>query len=610
MPKQKQKRPAAPADTLPRILRDETIGRVYLKYLASTSLAPAAEAVEQCEPPIPPPRTRKIRVCVPLPAEEKISEKPVLFQLPVLEHVKGRGKFFETLRSQAQDISKHRNTVSHKPQTVAQDQPEGDKTHQRPSTVCCEPNTAGKKQLEAHETHQPSDPAEATTQLRANKIHQRSSDACQNTKSVAKTQPSDCKGPRGTAFSVAFAIRKPQKHPTLQIIIPTIQRRRRRSSKARKQIPLPEHILSRIFSYVSAPRVFGLVCRAFYEVSRSPPARAALFINHAHGPEYAIPFALFGQWHNACYLAVLEVLLRTCPLPRWVVQIAVISRDMQRVAAHVGDRKELLGIPRSKLQAFSLAKESRDSQPQQQQAGQHRRVPRGPAWMTAWTAGTLDKLISRGREQYGAPAIRGRDWEAMRTLLAEVRTRETEPEVAAKKIRTLLSEYGYRPWRIIAGPKPPELQELDVPAVRASLAYNLRDADDFPPPPPLSSISAATNSMSETFTSIDSSGDSNSSHDGDSTSEFHTHTPDGDYTYDDAADDTVLMNYDPHHDRYLKGVPPSRVNALYGGDLLEVYSIDNSLVWELATPFTADHIRAILARRRRLSPTLFKTEPV
>ncbi|KAJ3152524.1 hypothetical protein HDU89_001213 [Geranomyces variabilis] len=617
MPNQPQKRSVAPTDTLPRILRDETIGRVYLKYLAGTCSAPAAEPVRQCEPPIPPPRTRKVRVRIPLPEpdDQKASEKPMAFQLPVLEHVKGRGKFFETLRLKAQEPNKHRSTVF-KPQTVPKDQLRRDEGQKRPNTVCMKPHTAAPSEVEAKERRERADPIGRKAQsvdktpLEADKKHKSLSAACLKAQSLAEVQPVDRKGPTGNAGSVAFAVPEPQKPSSLHIVIPNNQRRHRRRSVTKKRIPLPEHLLIRVFSYVSAPGVFGLVCRDFYKVSRSPHARAALLINHAHGPKHAIPFALFGQWHNACYLAVLDVLLRTCPLPRWVVQIAVISRDMQRVAAHVGDRKELLGIPRSKFRGLLLAKESRDSQPQQQQPGQQRRVLRGPAWTTAWTAGTLDKLISRGREQYGAPAIRGRDWEAVRTLLAEVRTKETSSDVAAKKIRTLVSEYSYCPWRIVAGPKPPELQVLDVPAVRASLAYNLHDADGLASPSPLSSISTATNSMSETLTSIDSSGDSNSSDNGNSTpSEFPTHTPESDYTYDEAADDTVLLNYDPHHDRYLRGIPPSRVNALYGEDVLELFSIDSSLVWEFATPFTVDHIRAILARRRRVSPALFETEP-
>ncbi|KAJ3157529.1 hypothetical protein HDU86_003180 [Geranomyces michiganensis] len=226
-----------------------------------------------------------------------------------------------------------------------------------------------------------------------------------------------------------------------------------------------------------------------------------------------------------------------------------------------------------------------------------RPTPRGPAWTKGWTAGTADFLISRGRELYGAPAVRGRDWEAVGAVLADVWTDKTDPQSAADFVRTLLRECEYRPWRIVAGSRPPGVADVD-PSVRAHLWLNRPAVQDTSrkSTSPLSSIYAASDSGSMTSFECN---DSNSGSEDVSASDSQTRSPDSDQGYDEAADETILLNYHPHLDRNLALLPPARLNALYSEEILTLYKIDKSLVWELATPFTTPHLRAILARYRR-----------
>ncbi|TPX56925.1 hypothetical protein PhCBS80983_g04189 [Powellomyces hirtus] len=346
------------------------------------------------------------------------------------------------------------------------------------------------------------------------------------------------------------------------------------SPRRRRSLPLPDSILRNVFSFVNHPRSFSLVCRQFHRVSKSPHSRAAFFIQHSYGGRaVTIPSALLGPHHRACYLAVLDLLLRDCPLPRWLVQLASIDRDMRRLENHKTRRE------RRRARGTDLAPiHQRKLHPQQQQQKSSGRIGlHDPRWTHAWTNGTLGKLISHGQELYGDPAQYERDWQTLLSILSELRQNpHINRNLAASHIRHIVHAYGYRPWDVVCTRRPSLADILSTPAARAQLSE--RDSARA-----LTRGRTVSSHMSITSTTTSTSFDSSSTCPADSSSSSSS------------TDSVILTNYNPKHDLALRLLPISKINVLCAEDVIAIAHLDPCLIADLATPRTRDAIIAILA---------------
>ncbi|KND02475.1 uncharacterized protein SPPG_02936 [Spizellomyces punctatus DAOM BR117] len=311
--------------------------------------------------------------------------------------------------------------------------------------------------------------------------------------------------------SVPYTVKHRVSHESY--LVPSRPRQKHTSHISRLNLSrLPDKILSRIFSFTSDPASFSLVCRRFQSVSKSPHARAGFFL-FLYGTRNAIPAALLGPFHAACYLAVLDLLLRQCPLPRWIVQLAAIDRDIRRVEKHAARKV----------------------------------VRRDPLWTTAWTSGTVDRLVQKGKEQYGHEAISGRDWMDMQDVLEEARVGTLLPR-EFERLKTLIVDAHYTAWSVIDGTRP------DPPS---SVSF--------------ASLTSSTSSSSSDY--------------------FPT-----------------LVNYHPPTDTILRSLPISFINILYRPDILTLHDLAPSLLRRLTTPQTEETINTIVMTERVMKGSLVEVQ--
>ncbi|KAI8815574.1 uncharacterized protein EV422DRAFT_548983 [Fimicolochytrium jonesii] len=262
-------------------------------------------------------------------------------------------------------------------------------------------------------------------------------------------------------------------------------------------IPFPARVLHLIFAYLPSPHAFASTCRASHQASRAPQARGMFFL-YRYGAIDAIAHALLGPYHRGTYMAVLEWLLRAgAVLPRWIVQMAAIDRDVRRVenqkkitpaAGTAGDsvrtpRRE--GRRRERIKRRITAARRPTAAPSLDPATAHR-----PRWTTAWTAGTLNRILKTGRRMYGPDAIHSRDWDAVADIVSAIKASQSGAghalddagvRMLVDVLRRYFDEYHYSPFKVYdieVEPSPPP------PPIPFPRHRNRKQYTSNPPPPP------------------------------------------------------------------------------------------------------------------------------
>ncbi|KAI9096587.1 hypothetical protein DFS34DRAFT_147020 [Phlyctochytrium arcticum] len=245
---------------------------------------------------------------------------------------------------------------------------------------------------------------------------------------------------------------------------------------------LSQRVLNLIFAHLDSPVSFSCVCRRFHSTSQSVDAKAAFFIQR-YGKWNAYPGCLLGKFHRVADMRLLEALLRTCPLPRWIVQLAAIDKSFRRSSG----RQDLA----KSVYSTALYDTRKDL----------------PQWVEAWSLDMVNWLIACGLDLYGPSCTEGRDWEDVQNILADAAIGVSLPR-EWDRLQCLVERYHYSPWSVLEDDQIMKRKHVGTFSVRLSLDIERSDLieaalDSHIGNVPMSHINALTRTDIQTWHRLD-----------------------------------------------------------------------------------------------------------